>query len=358
VGIRAKDVSGALEARWVSVITLTGAKTSSRVWDVKNDVRLTLVAQSRVCGYDPANGRNDCPKGSWLRSPGVCRRWLKHHYAFDAERASRGIGAITVGPAAPQAGYLSNGLKRLLSILGPGWSGSEAGGQPRVVGHVSRLKRLGEIAEGACGNVVVRHRPRLGRALGLGVSVAMCVVSVTALVKLMQARALVWRDGAWVSRVNEHVKLSCGYVTKVTSASGVSVDRTHEHKECSLGGGASYNWKLVEHLQTYSLLKKRDTALLQSLVSRAKAWQVDNEVSNACYASYAPISIMLAMCASESEYEAARLLGSMKWAGTKRVFGAGMADVSRYESWSAALGTAGWNGLLEHVTASGEGLVR
>jgi len=172
----------------------------------------------------------------------------------------------------------------------------------------------------------------------------------------MRSKALTYKDGKWVSRVAEHEQLSCGYVREERGANGVERDETHLHDACEHGGGARYNWKLIAHLQTYTMLRKRDAALLSTLTSRAKAWQVENKVSNSCFASYAPISVMLAMLMSESELEAAKVLGSRGWLGTQRVFGSGIADVSRHPSWASALESAGWNGFLEHLTASGRGI--
>lgn len=268
-------------------------------------------------------------------------------------------GTNVVVPAVPQTGLPSNGLRQLLSVLGVQWRSSLAGGQSGVVGHVSRVKRIGEILKDACGEVVVRHRPRLGKALGVGVSVAMCVVTVTALANLMKIKASIYQDGTWVQGLTEHAKLTCGYVTKTSDASGKVVeDKTHLHDDCEHGGVAAYNWKLIAHLQTYSMLRKRDASLLATLTSRAKAWQIDNEVSNDCYATFGPVSIMLAMVMSESEKQAARMLGMECWTATKRNFGEGIHDNSRYNSMLHAFAAAGWTGLWEHVTASGEGLRR
>lgn len=252
-----------------------------------------------------------------------------------------------------QSGRGSQLCKEVVSATGDEWSVIRSGGKFLLVGTVNQVRALSAsldcLISGAGGllRVMRRSRPRLGRALGVGRTVGMCVVNSIALLALVRSGRGKWVHDNVLENCDEHQVETCAFVEKGDGGA-------ETHHRCHSGNG--YNLNLVAHLRTYVMLKKRDASTLSMLTSRAKAWQLRQGVSDHCFANYAPMSVMLAYCESPNETCAIDMLASDTMSKTVRRLGSGPMAATPFEGLWHAWTEQGLVGVRRHLSLNGRGV--
>nr|WAK73594.1 hypothetical protein [Phytophthora palustris tombus-like virus 1] len=264
-------------------------------------------------------------------------------------------------------------------------------GQPAVVGAYSAVRRV--VQEAGVDAVVLRvHRSHWKKWFRTA-TIGMAFASDAAFQLLSKRSRLSGVDAGWQSNARAHHGLSCHSSQVTTAAAGRAAGEESENRAfkdeaaavalaervdaaakmqadvlhpasigvvakpldalagiqaapvCS-GHGMVYSNELVDHLRTYSMHKRRDSALLYLLSARAKAWQVKNEVADCCFARYGPASIVMAYLASDAELQSLKMFDGERFERTQRAYGSTARSGPYTGYWDAFL-RAGTRGISE-----------
>lgn len=243
-------------------------------------------------------------------------------------------------PIAGQVGLSTSGVKNLIASSQLRVVPDCAGGY-RVSGAVNRVKRLLTEAGASAGEVARRSRGRLGKALGVGCMVGVCVVSLATL--LAGCRALLAARKAEASKCTPRLHW-CGFDSVVVRG-GVEM-----HAGCALVGFQAVDQRLVAHLSQYTMFRRRDRSLLLSLCARALAWRERNHVSDHCFRVCGPVSVMSAFMVGASERAALDMMNTSQFRLTLRETGGkDLVAATHHETLLEAIVSSGPTAAIRHL---------